>query len=276
MIIKLTSKQEESIISYQQKWRAISLSTERINRERVLAVLEDVYNLYPEGFTMPEVIFFDSPYAAFSAELRLTTANFNGLSDDEIINQVASLQIICGEGQPRTDLWWDLHSELNSSGMNPQISQHIWEVLDENLTDKVGRKIHEQLWKLLWDWLCDRLISELKDCPDAFGRFYDNFIYPDSEWAIYAGLFDYCINELGCKHEQEQWQVYRDLCTECGWWFIPMPTHYVICDRPTKLLLDDDGKLHADEETAIQFTDGFGLYARHGKVDSICFPGSYS
>lgn len=51
-----------------------------------------------------------------------------------------------------------------------------------------------------------------------------------------------------------------------------MPVHYIICDRPTKLLLDNYGELHADGETAIQFADGFGLYAHHGKVDSICFP----
>ncbi|MDZ8068557.1 MAG: hypothetical protein RMY64_23495 [Nostoc sp. DedQUE08] len=272
MITKLTSQQEESIASYQQKWRAINLSIERINRNRVLAVLEDVYNFYAESFTMPEITFFESPYAAFSAELRLATANFNGLSDDEIINQVASLQTICGEGKPRTHLWWDLNTELYPSGLNPQISLEIWKVLDENLTDKVGSRIHTQLWNVLWDWLCERLSSELKDCPDAFGRFYDNFIYPNSEWASYAGLFDYCINELGCQHNQEQWQVYKDLCTECGWWFIPMPIHYIICDRPTKLLLDNYGKLHADGETAIQFADGFGLYAHHGKVDSICFP----
>ncbi len=104
MITELTSQQEECIASYQQKWRAISLSTERIDRKKVLAVLEDVYNFYPKSFAMPEVTFFESPYAAFSNELRLTKANFNGLSDDEIINEVASLQTLCGEGQVRTDV----------------------------------------------------------------------------------------------------------------------------------------------------------------------------
>lgn len=272
MITELTSQQEECIASYQQKWRAISLSTERIDRKRVLAVLEDVYNLYPESFIMPRVTFFDSPYAAFSNELRLAKANFNGLSDDEIINEVASFQTLCGEGQVRTDLWWDLHAELYPSGLNPQISLQVWEVLDKSLTDQVGSIINEQLWNVSWDWLCDRLSSELKDSPDAFGRFHDNFIYSDSEWASYAGLFDFCINELNCQHNQEQWNVYKALCIECGWWFLPMPTHYVICDRPTKLLLNDYGKLHADEEPAIQFADGFALYAQHGKVHSPYFP----
>ncbi|MEH1933309.1 MAG: DUF6745 domain-containing protein [Nostoc sp.] len=273
MITKFTPQQQELIASYQRKWRAISLSTERIDRKRLLAVLEEVYSLYPEGGTMPEVIFFESPYAAFSAELILATANFNGLTDDEIINEVASLQTLRGEGQVRTDLWFNLHTYLSPNiGLNPQINQELWEVLTKNLVDEVGMTIHEQLWKILWNWLTERLWSELKDTPDAYYRFYNNFIDRDSEWASYAGLFDFCINELSYQHEQEEWNVYQAVCSECGWWFLPSPRHYIICDRPTKLLLDDQGKLHADEEPAIQFADGFGVYARHGEIYSICFP----
>ncbi len=272
MITKFTSQQQDLITSYQQKWRAISLSTERIERKRVLAVLEDVYSLYPEGNVMPEVIFFESPYAAFSAELIVATANFNGLTDNEIINQVASLQTLRGENQVTTDLWFNLDLNLSPTRLNPQISQEVLEVLTKTLVDEVGSTIHKQLWKILWNWLTDKLRSELKDNPNACMTFCENFIYSDSEWASYAGLFDFCINELNYQHDQEQWNVYQAVCIECGWWFIPTPTHYIICERPTKLLLDDQNKLHADEEPAIQFADGFALYARHGEIYSNCFP----
>ncbi|MBD2682551.1 MULTISPECIES: DUF6745 domain-containing protein [Nostoc] len=272
MITKFTSQQQDLITSYQQKWRAISLSTERIDRKRALAVLEDVYNLYPEGHIMPEVIFFESPYAAFSAELIVATGNYNGLTDIEVSNQVASLQTLCGEGQVRSDLLWDLEANLSPTGLNPQISKEVWQILKKNLVDEVGSTIHEQLWEILWNWLNEKLCYELKDTPDAHTSFYENFIYSDSEWASYPGLLDFCINELNYQHDQEQWNVYQAVCIECGWWFIPTPTHYIICDRPTKLLLDDQDKLHADEEPAIQFADGFALYARHGEIYSTCFP----
>ncbi len=61
------------------------------------------------------------------------------------------------------------------------------------------------------------------------------------------------------------------MCSECNYWFLPTPQHYIVCDRPTRLLFDDRGQLHADEEPAIQFIDGFGLHARHGEISSICF-----
>jgi hypothetical protein len=50
MITKLTPRHEELIVSYQQKWKAVYLSTERINRNQVLNVIEDVFRAYPEGF----------------------------------------------------------------------------------------------------------------------------------------------------------------------------------------------------------------------------------
>ena len=272
MITQLTPQQEESIISYQQKWRAIYLSTERIDRSRVLDVLEDVFRSYPESFTMPEVIFFESPYAAFSAELKVATANFNGLSHNEIVNQVFNLQTLRGDGQTRTDLWFDLDMNLSQWEKTQIMSLEIWEVLEANLIDEVGSRIYAQVWKFLSNWLCEQLWIELKDAREAYIIFHNNFISPDSEWASYAGLFDFCIHELDCQCDEEQWNLYQAMCSECNYWFLPSPTHYIVCDRPTKLLLDEQGKLHADEEPAIQFTDGFGLYARHGEISSICFP----
>lgn len=272
MITEFTPEQKKSIAFYQQKWRAISLSTERIDRQRVVSVLENVYNLYPEWETMPEVIFFDSPYAAFSAHLIIGKANFNGLSDDEIYNKVASLKTLGNEGYLKNDLWLDLDSDLSFSRENPQISDELWNVLWESLIDKIGSSIYEQLWEVLWDWLREKLYKDLKDTIKAYWSFYDNFIDRDSEWATYPGLFDFCINELGWEHDSEQWQVYQDVCSECGWWFLPTVRRYIICDRPTKLLLDDTGKLHADAELAIEFADGFGLYAQHGEISSVCFP----
>ncbi|PSF35012.1 hypothetical protein C7H19_17875 [Aphanothece hegewaldii CCALA 016] len=272
MITKLTHQQEELMVSYQQAWKAVYLSTAPIERNRVLDVLEDVFKAYPESPTMPEVIFFNSPYAAFNAELRrVTTGNFNDASSDRIINEVTNLMTLQGEGQARTDLWFDLSMDLHS-WMNSQMSLEVWEVLEANLVDEVGSRIYKQVWDLLWNWLRDRLQDELKDTPKACLRFCDNFINSDSEWANYAGLYDFCIHELGYRCDEEQWNLYKAMCSECNYWFLPSPEYYIVCDRPIKMLFNEQGQLHSDEEPAIQFIDGFGLSARHGEISSICYP----
>ena len=38
----------------------------------------------------------------------------------------------------------------------------------------------------------------------------------------------------------------------------------IVCDRPSLLSFDNQNRLHAEGEPAIQFTDGYSLYAYHG------------
>nr|WP_223265267.1 hypothetical protein [Nostoc sp. 'Peltigera membranacea cyanobiont' 210A] len=64
MIYTLTPQQEALIPVYREKWRAIALSTERIDREKAAEALKVAYAAF--GFEVPEIVFCDSPYAAFS------------------------------------------------------------------------------------------------------------------------------------------------------------------------------------------------------------------
>jgi hypothetical protein len=84
-------------------------------------------------------------------------------------------------------------------------------------------------------------------------------------WVGSACWFDFFITVLDCKHLSEEWQVFRELTTECAWFF-PFEEVCVVCDRPTKLAFDKQFRLHADEGSAIEFSDGFCTYARHGKL----------
>jgi hypothetical protein len=42
------------------------------------------------------------------------------------------------------------------------------------------------------------------------------------------------------------------------------PDRCWICERPTKLLLDSENRLHAEDEPAIEYADGFNVWAHHG------------
>ena len=85
-------------------------------------------------------------------------------------------------------------------------------------------------------------------------------------------MFDLCFNELNCQYDEEAWKHYLEMVRECGWWFLPTPFYYVVCDRPIKVLLDENELLHAEGETAILYSDGFGLYANHGEITSAIYP----
>ena len=63
--------------------------------------------------------------------------------------------------------------------------------------------------------------------------------------------------------EQERWRCLNQLIEHCGWLFL-FEKGCLVCDRPTKLSLDNQQRLHAEGEPAIEFPDGYHLYSYHG------------
>jgi len=55
-----------------------------------------------------------------------------------------------------------------------------------------------------------------------------------------------------------------NLLVNLGGWIFAHQKACVICDRPTKMCLDDKQLPHAEGFPAIQFSDGFSVYAYHG------------
>lgn len=64
LIEKLTPEQEALIPVYRQKWRAIALSTEKINKKKAVKSVNKAYAL--NDLAKPEIIFIDSPAAISS------------------------------------------------------------------------------------------------------------------------------------------------------------------------------------------------------------------
>jgi len=81
-------------------------------------------------------------------------------------------------------------------------------------------------------------------------------------WAEWASWFDFCRSVFGSK-PQKEWAAYQSLAKYAGWMF-PYGKFCVLCDRPRVLRLDNENRVHAEGEPAIQFADGFSAYAYHG------------
>ncbi|MEG3840662.1 DUF6745 domain-containing protein [Microcoleus sp. herbarium14] len=77
---------------------------------------------------------------------------------------------------------------------------------------------------------------------------------------------EFCVCTFGTIFKpgaQKALECFQQLLTECGWIFAFYDVCYV-CDRPTKLCLDSEHRLHAEGESAIEFSDGYKLYSYHG------------
>jgi hypothetical protein len=76
-------------------------------------------------------------------------------------------------------------------------------------------------------------------------------------WVAFYAAF----KEFGVK-ECEPLTPYMELA-ETGWWW-PLDGAIVMCERPEHVATDEEGRLHCEDRAAIEWTDGWGVYAWHG------------
>ncbi|MEC5030607.1 MAG: hypothetical protein SAL07_11885, partial [Oscillatoria sp. PMC 1051.18] len=103
---------------------------------------------------------------------------------------------------------------------------------------------------------------EFSEIRDRIVQLASNDI--DSEFvALNCAVFAYYFSviEPTCKH----WlaDILEQLCLNCGWIY-PYKNICLICDRPRLLSFDNQHLLHAESTPAIEFADGFKVYAYHG------------
>jgi hypothetical protein len=246
MITQLTPEQEALIPVYREKWRAIALSTERIDRRNIAQALRSAY--YATYLEEPDVIICDSPYSALGTVLLRYRLNL--YTCVEKIGEIGfSLQRRLAR-QPEDELSEQLHWELVYSLQKQlHIPQYCY------LTGAILR----QSWLLLGEQGEIQLESGEQWNPLNF-----NYLEPYSK-VNYAAFLDFCSSVLKCHFEPVKGRALQSIVKYCGW-ILPFEGLAIVSDRPTKLAFDDQGRLHADKESAIEFADGFCVYAQHGEL----------
>ncbi len=226
-IEKLTPQQEALIGVYREKWRRIALSTDAIDRQKASNAVKAAYERI--GYQEPEIIFCDSPEAACS----LISQHRNQLSRE----------------------WW-MAVFMGKLGcqLHKQMRMTLWNQLDSQLDTELWNQLATNPWSQLDSQLDSQFDNELWNLFDT--------IYPE-RWVATCSLFDFCIFVLNCTYDSKEWEIFQSLAFNCGKVFPFKETCYV-CDRPRILSFDNQQRLHAEGQPAIQYADGFSVYAYHG------------
>ncbi|MEG4029624.1 MULTISPECIES: DUF6745 domain-containing protein [unclassified Microcoleus] len=99
---------------------------------------------------------------------------------------------------------------------------------------------------------------------DRFARHQHNDINKFFFASISRGaLSDFYISVLNGDRDTVKWRAFQLLVANCGWIY-PFENTCIVCDRPRILSFDSEHRLHAAGRPAIQFADGYSLYAYHG------------
>ncbi|MEH2438644.1 MAG: DUF6745 domain-containing protein [Nostoc sp.] len=301
LIEKLTPEQEALIPVYREKWRAIAFSTERIDREKAAEALKVAYAAF--GFEVPEIIFCDSPYAAFSKifldkidhqndQLRkklefsiISRLNKSFISRKKsfISSRIKQQKVFQPLPEPfvkQIDFFHELiESPIFQRITDMDVYASLFLELDSNRWDnghrlfyrhlkpelliKINKRLQNQYWRKLPSRIEKRLRASLKtrleiDITDA----YDKCWQPDGK-ATSGSIYDFYFKVLNFDYDLKKFQHYQSLIIKCGWTFA-FEKLAIICDRPLHLRFDNENRLHAEGEPAIEFTDGYSLYSYHG------------
>jgi hypothetical protein len=82
----------------------------------------------------------------------------------------------------------------------------------------------------------------------------------DSNW---LGFYDFFLNEVGLKDEIKELEPLMKLAQHCGWWW-PYENVCILSEIPISLVLDEAGNLNNTTGPAIEYGDGFSIYALSG------------
>ncbi len=106
------------------------------------------------------------------------------------------------------------------------------------------------------------------------GQVIGNGIWDAASQGDYVWLVTSCIWIDFCSSiwkfseaEVQQWMTLRSVVRSCGV-VASFENLCLVIERPTKILLDSEKRLHAENEPALTFADGSAFYFNHGELTS--------
>ncbi len=161
---------------------------------------------------------------------------------------LAGLQ--AGIASQQENIYGELYSYFNN-----QLWRKSSQLLDRKLVEKLERQLEIPLSLQLFRQFAIHIFNEINISGNPN-------VQPEM-WAISGSHVDFCIEVLKCEYDLKIWELFNNFLKNCGQVYV-YENIAIACDRPRILSFDNSYRLHAEATPAIQFADGFSVYAYHG------------
>ncbi|HAZ43203.1 MAG TPA: hypothetical protein DDW76_38530 [Cyanobacteria bacterium UBA11369] len=285
----LTPEQAAQIAIIVEKWRAIALSTEPIDRHKAASAIKAAYALM--GKEVPEIVFCPSPRDALNKLFLSHLGQLAHKIEKQIVTKVVNKPgIIAKLKKQQRKLVIDYFQNPGNAIKDIDINQReIFEHIENSFVLEVdyfssiamvnlGYQLHNRIIYELYiqakqqikskiaklqSQLGERLWHSLKSELEQQNRQTINSNYHARTLLYDCCWLDICTSFLDCTANQSVREVLESLVKECGQ-ICAYEKICFVCDRPRILSFDNQQRLHAEGAPAIQFADGFSVYAYHG------------
>ena len=233
----ITPEQEALIPVYRDRWKEIVLSTEPVDPPKASQAILSAYATF--GKPAPKILFCPSPHAV------VKTLIYQG-------------KLLTKPGKPKSQMtvFGSLANQFYSS-LFQQCSQ-----------TRIQRGQAFRSAEISWVWTFSHLLwrqvsiessLDFAQIPMDLANLQKATNIISMRW-----LRDFYTEVLGWSLDfQKEWEIFKSICKTCGGMF-PFEEICVVCDRPRILSFDNQRRLHGEGSPAIQFADGFSVYAYHG------------
>lgn len=237
VVEELTAEQIRAAATIRDEWIAIGLATGPADRPRAEGAVRAMYaaaHLDPPS----EIIWGRSPREGAKTAIALRQKEGQGQGPARMLTKV-----VAGPSLRRAADWrveWHLVAGLVMDLVARPVGDRVW--------GGVGAAVHAQVWPQFWDW------------SDA--EHVGWFILHGQHDVEQLAFHDYFVRVLGLECSA-QLQSVMDVARSVGWWW-PFERTAILTERPVRLERDEQGRLHCASGPAIEYSDGWGVYAWHG------------
>ena len=265
---KLTPEQETQIPVIRDEFLRYGLSTDPADFEAAEQAVRDSYAV--AGLSAPKIIIrLASPYeGAIGAAILNNTRLGENVRDqvraqvrDQVWAQVwAQVRDHVGDqvgAQVRDQVWAQVGDQVWAQ-VRDQVRDQVWDQVRDQVRDQVWDQVRDQVWAQVWahvrDQVWDQVGAQVWDQVGA--AFYGQHDAGFLGWSAYFSRV--------CKLPgTEKIEPLARIAANCGWvWFFSGAA--IITDRPRALRRDEQNRLHCENGPAIEYRDGFSIYAWHG------------
>ncbi|HEY9870991.1 MAG TPA: hypothetical protein V6D08_17630 [Candidatus Obscuribacterales bacterium] len=266
--------------------------TDSTDRQEAESAVLTVYSHV--GRRKPKIIFFDSPFqmaavpwlSKYLAGLDLSRGSEIGEAFLRVLNRRVLNRIRNPWGRPLRDWWIYLENQLDNRGLGrllsypPELCKPVWLQLHDMVRREKDRQspLFSEIWGALsqhpfWNEVA---AAQTSASAEFWSRAKENLeidgfmLERGCMWlwnrAYYLATDD-IIQKLQWYRPdpklEAQWNDWTRL-VKAVHGILMYDDYCLIAERPTRLLVDSNGRLHNTSAPALQYADGFAIYSWHG------------
>jgi hypothetical protein len=262
---------------FRDEWLGVGLSTEPADRPAAEAAARLAYER--AGLAPPSIVLWlDSPLAGAIGAAMLAAygvepakAQVRDQVGDQVWAQVRDQVRAQVRDQVRAQVRDQVGAQVGDQvrdQVGAQVGDQVGDQVWAQVRDQVRAQVRDQVWAQVgdqvWAQVRDQVRAQVRDQVGAQVRdqvgaqvWRAGYGQHDASWLGFYATFD----RFGL--DVSKLDGLLALARFCGWWW-PFAGAVILTERPRRLCRDTEGRLHSDDGRAIEYPDGWGIYAWHG------------